>query len=212
MYPHLRSLFFVACLFPVAVLWGQDKETPTRFAAAAVLGMNLSQVDGDGELGFKKPGAVVGASVAYVFHPRWHAGFEMLFSQRGSNDPTDRDGNGQTYFSNYNYVELPIFLKFQDWKATDKKGQTYMKVFAQLGLSYARLFGGKLEKNGVPEPDNFEDYFKKDDLSLFLGAGIWFTRNWGADFRWTNSVVPFTNETTNKQWHRLIAVRAMYQF
>jgi hypothetical protein len=209
---HKRLTLLIAALIAGSLLFGQEKGTPRRFAAAATLGMNLSQVDGDNELGFKKPGLVIGASVAYVLHPRWHAGFEMLFSQRGSNDPTDRDGNGQTYLSNYNYVELPFFVKFQDWKVTDKKGRTFMKVFAQAGLSYSRLFGGKLEKNGVPEPDNFEDYFKKDDLSLFLGLGIWFTKNWGADFRWTNSVVPFTTDVTNRQWHRLIALRAMYSF
>ena len=211
---HLRFLLLSVGLTAALLAHGQDKDkgTPQKFTAAAALGMNLAQVDGDNELGFKKPGVVVGASVAYVLHPRWNVGLEMLFSQRGSNDPTDRDGNGQTYYSEYNYVELPFFVKFQDWKAEDKKGHRYMKIFAQVGVSYSRLFGGTLKVNGVPQPDNFEDFFKKDDLSLFLGAGFWFSYHWGADFRWTNSVVPFSTDITNRQWHRLISVRALYRF
>lgn len=195
-------------------LFSQSERPTRRFAAAGILGMNLAQVDGDSEIGFRKPGIVAGASVAYVLHPRWHLGFEMLFTQRGSSDPTDRNFNNQILNMRFNYVEVPVFIRFQDWKAEDKKGGEYMKIFAQTGISYARLFGGKVVRNDVPVSDElFSRDYKDNDLSIFFGAGMWFTRHIGADFRWTNSIVSFANiNNTNAQWHRIITLRGMYNF
>lgn len=206
--------FILPILLLVAtVAQAQDKEVARRFRATAIAGMNISQVDGDAEAGYRKLGLNAGVGVAAVLAKRWQVGLEMLYSMKGSADPNDRDGNGKTLKYTFHYIDVPFFVSFWDWKATDKIGE-YMKIKIHLGAVYGRLFGGKLRENFVDlDPEEFENRYTKNTFGYILGAGIMFTRHIGAEFRWEQSILPFSNTAnTNKQWHRLVTVRMMYEF
>ncbi|MCF8331934.1 MAG: hypothetical protein K9H84_05735, partial [Bacteroidales bacterium] len=51
---------------------------------AAILGTNLSQVDGDEIYGFHKFGLNVGASAIIPIDDRWSVSLETLYSEKGS--------------------------------------------------------------------------------------------------------------------------------
>ncbi len=114
----------------------------------AILGVNLSQVDGDEVFGFKKFGANLGAGVMVPFgkRGRWDVSFETLFTQKGSRQKAqynDSLNNGVVitgeYKLNLNYVEVPVMVMF-----TDKEFVSF-----GAGFSWARLVGVKEWEHGV---------------------------------------------------------------
>ncbi len=147
-----------------------------RFRAAAVVGMNASQIDGDNLYGFKKLGLQAGGRLSYQNSKVVDFALEMLYSQRGSS---------VNYFNNapedkidLRYLELPLILSLRDWYIEDGK---YYKVRAEGGLSYGYLFG-------VQTPGYPEEYFRRHDVSWLLAAGVQLNRWAGFSLRYTSSL------------------------
>lgn len=148
-----------------------------RFKAAAVAGLNASQIDGDKLYGFNKLGLSVGGRLSYANEGRMDAAIEMLYSQRGSavrmfsNEPGD--------MIRLDYLELPVLFSVRDWYV-EKDG--YYKVHAETGMSLGYLFG-------VETPGYQEEYFEKYDVSWVISCGIRFNKNIGASLRYTTSLM-----------------------
>lgn len=147
-----------------------------RFKAAAIVGMNASQIDGDNLYGFKKLGLQAGGRLSYQNSKVVDFALEMLYSQRGSS---------VNYFNNapedkidLRYLELPLILSLRDWYIEDGK---YYKVRAEGGLSYGYLFG-------VQTPGYPEEYFRRHDVSWLLAAGVQLNRWAGFSLRYTSSL------------------------
>jgi len=88
-----------------------------KFTAGIAVGMNLCQVDGDNLSGFSKVGLNVGPVLHINFDEKWGLGFEMLYSQKGSNSVgTGYSPYGGNYYAKYkinvNYIELPLVLYY----------------------------------------------------------------------------------------------------
>ncbi len=148
-----------------------------RFKAAAVAGLNASQIDGDKLYGFNKLGLSAGGRLSYANEGRMDVAIEMLYSQRGSavrmlaNDPGD--------IIRLDYLELPVLFSVRDWYV-EKDG--YYKVHAETGLSFGYLFG-------VETPGYKEEYFEKHDVSWMIACGIRFNKRIGASLRYTTSLM-----------------------
>lgn len=137
----------------------------------AILGMNLSQVDGDEVFGFHKVGLNVGGGVLIPFDKkgRWDVSMELLYNQKGSyqrpqyNDSLDGKLITGEYKLDLNYVEIPVMVMF-----TDKE-----LISAGAGLSYGRLIGVKEWEHG------------RRIESTSLGSGTYSVHDLGilADFR-----------------------------
>ncbi|MCE2790636.1 MAG: PorT family protein [Saprospiraceae bacterium] len=147
-----------------------------RFKAAAIVGMNASQIDGDNLYGFKKLGLQAGGRLSYQNSKVVDIALEMLYSQRGS---------AVNYFSNapedkidLRYLELPLVLSLRDWYIEEGK---YYKVRAEGGLSYGYLFG-------VRTPGYPEENFRRHDVSWLVAAGIQLNRWAGFSLRYTSSL------------------------
>lgn len=198
----MRYLLIVVCLLLLGQVQGQQ-----RFKAALALGCNFSQVDGDAKAGFNKIGINAGVIGQISLTPNWELSTEILFSQKGSRSEVSLVA--LPLLLHFNYAEVPIQINYLDWEVQDADGSTYNKVMLSAGLSVARFVGGRIEYNGLEEPQRLDEYHK-NDFSVLIGATYFFTSNWGLNVRWSQSLISINKD--NWQLNRLITGRALYMF
>lgn len=155
-----------------------------RFKAAAILGANASQIDGDNLYGFHKLGLSVGGRLSYENKKSVDYALEMLYSQRGSAVKIFNNNAGDRI--SLNYIEFPLLISLRDWYMEDG---AYYKVRAEGGFSYGYLFGA--DAVGFQE-----SYFRKHDVSWILGVGLHLTRMWGLSLRYTSSLYNMYRDPT----------------
>ena len=137
----------------------------------ALLGLNLSHVEGDEVAGFKKVGLNIGAGVLVPFKKNWDVSMEVNYNQKGAREPdqyndTDSLGNVTTgaYKLRLNYVEVPILIHY-----TDKE---FLTIGA--GFSWGRLVGAQEWEHGniVPTTTLNSDVYNKNDFSYIIDLRI----------------------------------------
>jgi len=180
----LSKILFTLCTLLPLVISAQD-EYIQRFKAGGVLGVNLSQVDGDMADGFNKLGFVAGLRGVVVLEEKMELSIEMLYSQRGS--VLRKASNVRLPFKiNLNYVEVPIAFNYQDW--ADSEGE-YYKMHFHAGLAYSRLFSATIEDDSGPGGfETIADFFEKNDFSWLAGVTYFATKNIGITARYTRSI------------------------
>ena len=201
-----------------------------RILGAVSAGMNLSQVDGDEEYGFKKVGLNIGPSVIIPFgkNKKWSVTMEILFSQIGSrqssqytNDTvvdTTKGGYYDGYKLNLTYVQVPVLVHF-----TDKN-----IIAGGVGFLYGQLVGAKEWEDyndgrgyvrtgtSLSGPYTMGDLQAVVDIRLRLYQRLWF------NFRYSYSVFPirtrpfenpfYHNTWTRKQYNNVLTFRLTYIF
>lgn len=188
----------------------------------AILGMNLTQVDGDEVYGFKKVGANIGAGVMVPFgkRGRWDVSFETIFTQKGSkqgpqyNDSLN-DGRVITgeYKLNLNYVEVPVLVMY-----TDKEFISF-----GAGLSWARLVGVKEYEHGqlVETTTVNSGTYSKNDFSILADFRIRIYKSLKFNLRYQYSLLKirtrefenFAGDTwTRDQYNNVITFRLIWVF
>ena len=84
------------------------------FDAKIVLGGTFSQVDGDAFGGYNKMGLTTGIGIQRKLKNNWSAGFELLYSQKGSRKRVDpEDLNPQIFILKFNYLEMPLLAYYR---------------------------------------------------------------------------------------------------
>ena len=200
-----------------------------RFLGALSLGMNLSQVDGDEEYGFKKVGLNVGPAVILPLgkNKKWSITMELLYSQIGSREKSkyaavdsisDTTGYYDGYRLNLNYLQIPLIVHF-----TDKR-----IISGGAGFCYGQLVG-------VSEYEDYNDYrgwvktptslsgpYSKSDFQVLADVKIRLWKKLWFNARYSYSMVPIrtrvfenplTHETwTRKQYNYVITIRLTYVF
>lgn len=166
---------------------GQTPPTFQRgFTGYAMLGLNASQIDGDGISGFDLPGLMLG--VAAVFHssPEWSFGPEFYFSQKGSRT-TQQDLENGLPFRRYrqNYIELPVLAHYQ---ATPTLALT-------LGPSFNALLSANLESGSAV--GDITDAWRPLDVGVTGGVEARLTNGISFVGRWYYSLIPAENSDLN---------------
>jgi hypothetical protein len=181
----------------------------------AILGMNLSQVDGDEVFGFKKVGANIGAGVMIPIGGNWDFSFEALFTQKGANQKpqySDSTRNG-AYRINLNYVEVPVLVMY-----TDKEF-----ISAGAGFSWGRLVSVKEWEHGklVETTTLNSGVYSKNDFSILGDLRIRIYKQLKFNLRYQYSLVKirtreFENGAgqtwTRDQYNNLISFRLIWVF
>jgi hypothetical protein len=124
------------------------------FKGEIIGGVNMTQVDGDQEIGYKKVGAHAGIGVMFPFSFRrnqlnkpWAISMEILYNQRGARarnlnyNPSDTINSYSQgkfrYLLRLNYVSVPIIFHFTDsGKWTVGIGFAYNRMFSSQELEY----------------------------------------------------------------------------
>lgn len=143
------------------------------FKGTGLIGLNLSQIDGDTLYGFDRAGLSIGGSLHYDLNKKYNIALEILYSQRGSAPSYGKTDDIKSL--GLGFIELPVVASIHDWYI--EKGDFY-KVRAEAGLSYGYLFS-------IKAPLYNEDFFNKSDLSYILGAGLRFNKKIGMAIRYT---------------------------
>lgn len=168
-----QLIFFTFCI----LLCYSSEVVGQRFKAAAIIGANAAQIDGDSLYGFERIGLTVGGRLSYANEKSWDVALEMLYSQRGSADGLLKKNSDRGIA--LHYLEIPLLFSLRDWYIEDGK---YYKVRAEGGFSYGQLFQTDAVGYNVDE-------LKKYDVSWIVGAGVNFTRMFGMSLRYTSSLV-----------------------
>lgn len=180
------------------LLWVSSVEAQ-RFEGALVGGVNMTQLDGDDLLGYRKIGFNVGARVNTVLSERWRVALEMLFTQQGSRRGR-LDDPGSLDFIRLNMVEVPLMLNFRDWK---------FDVGA--GLSYGRLVNFKVVEVNGEDITDFQNY-AENIVSVVFDATFYFRENMGFNLRWSRHLTSIDDDPINGSLKgRNVSLRLLYQ-
>lgn len=179
----------------------------------AILGMNLTQVDGDEVYGFKKVGANVGAGVLIPFGKNWDVSLEALFSQKGANQKEQYDDSlSFAYKLNLNYAEVPVLVMY-----TDKEF-----ISAGAGFSWGRLVGVKEWEHGqlVETTTVNSGVYSKNDFCILGDLRIRIYKQLKFNLRYQYSLVKIRTREfgnppdtwTRDQYNNVITFRLIWVF
>ncbi|MBK7096722.1 MAG: PorT family protein [Saprospiraceae bacterium] len=178
--PIKKTIITFICISLFLII--SDVILAQKFGGGITLGFNASQIDGDDMAGYHKIGWNSGLNTSYNLNDPWQINVDFLFSQRGSQSQLIPDDTESLRKITLNYIELPVYIAYQDWKIEDD----FYKVQGFAGLSAGRLFS---VKNALGDDDINGDNFLKNDLSYVLGAKFMFSKHLGMTGRYTRSFI-----------------------
>lgn len=177
-----------------------------RFSAAAVAGVNASQIDGDQLAGFDKMGLTGGVKAVVNLESAFKLNVEFLFTQRGSKPDLFNPEFDPDIEIHLNYAEIPVYVSLGDW--WQEEGE-YHKVSAHAGISFGRLISAKTFDYFHPSEESLDrlvPYFNNTDLSWLVGATYHFNSKWAVTGRYTREIVPLLSpEKHNLAIERLLS-------
>lgn len=175
----MKKLVFILLLFIPLILSAQ------RFKGGIVLGMNVSQVDGDNFPGYNKAGLVGGAFVFTNFQEKWGAQMEIRYAAKGSAAP-----KYYSYIRKYRlqYIEIPILAQYEPLN----------KLKLQMGLSFGYLFNAAQSDGGGYE--KFTEIPSRGEIAACAGINYSFSKSFDVNARFSYSVLPVFSNYTGSTW------------
>jgi hypothetical protein len=144
-----------------------------------VIGLNVSQIDGDGAGGYDKPGPNAGFMVNARFSKKTTFDIGFIYTQKGSwKNQNPKIGDYNFFRMTLDYVEVPLLLNY-------KLNERY---FLTLGPSVGYLFNYKINYNGTNTSYLF--HFNSLEYSVNFGLGRRMKGNWLVEVRSNNSILP----------------------
>ncbi len=169
------------------LFFNQKIAAQRTFHAGIIAGFTAAQLDGDEAYGFHKPGLQGGGRVAININEKQQLSLEMLFTQRGSRQPSEPKIGVLGFKVLTNYIDIPVQWHYNDWLIADG-GDSYYKVSVNLGLYYGRLLGYKSEYDQDPFLDSRLDAANKNDIGYMAGASFFLNRHIGFTVRYCRSI------------------------
>jgi outer membrane protein W len=145
-----------------------------RFGGGVVLGLNISQIDGDFWSGYNKAGGVGGAFVTTEFRDNWGAQMEIRYAAKGAAQSWRVVAPRKIRLQ---YIELPLLLTY-----------TFYRDFqAQTGVSLGYLFSSaQNDGDGYIEFEQFETY----EIAFNLGLDYKILDKLSVNVRYAYSILP----------------------
>lgn len=171
-----------------------------RFKGAAIVGVNLTQIDGDLRIGYNKIGLNIGGRVTTILTDRWSFSTELLFSQQGSRRSANEFQPGLDVVQ-LNFLEVPVLLHFRDWK-----------LDFNAGFSYNRLFSYEVTDTDGSNVTDLKSY-RDNAIGLVVGVSYISGDHWAYDARWTYNITDLNAETGgNRLIGKGLSFRVIYTF
>ena len=126
------------------------------FGGGVLAGLSASQLEGDNWGGYTKAGLTFGAYTNIVLNQYIDAQLEVRYVQKGSNSNSNE--NGVFYLSKLNYIELPLFLKYNFLN----------KFSANIGIAAGYLQKSTEDKDGIGD-EPADPAFNQFELSGLFG-------------------------------------------
>lgn len=104
----LKYCLFIIFLFSIIFAEAQE------FRAGPLVGLNMSQVDGDDYAGFNKLGLELGGFVSRKIATNWEAQLDIAYIQKGSRKVPKADkGDYADYEIKLDYIHFPIVARYR---------------------------------------------------------------------------------------------------
>lgn len=183
--------FVLVLLFYSNAIFAQPN-TKSIFSLKATTGLSGCQIHGDSYNGYHKVGYTLGLVINASVSKRSSFDLGILYATKGSkHNPTDY--NPSYYYLNLRYIEMPLYWHFFFTS----------KYFFTLGL-----YGGYLinyyENQDYTDVTGWYDY-NKFDMGLVTGIGRKLSDNFHVELRFTNSLIPIRNISSNTYYENPIA-------
>ena len=133
------------------------------FSAKAIVGVNISQVDGDKLSGYNKLGLNIGLGAEAKLSDRWSLSTEFLFSEQGANAVPNKDVRSLYDKISLKFVEVPFMINYSDWK-----------IKISTGFSFNRLTNYEVVDFAGANITDLETY-NTNIFAGVLGATVFFT-------------------------------------
>lgn len=145
-----------------------------RFKGGVVLGLNVSQIDGDFWAGYNKAGLVGGAFVFTKFTEGWGGQMEIRYSAKGSATAPKSTVQRKIRLQ---YMELPLLATYD----------FYHNFQAQGGVSLGYLFeAAQNDGYGYEEFDEFDHF----EIALSVGMNYSVLDRIDINVRFSYSILP----------------------
>lgn len=188
-----KLILIILLLIPILV-------SAQRFKGGIVLGMNVSQIDGDKFAGYNKAGVVGGAFVFTEFKDKWSALMEIRYAAKGSATP-----KYYSYTTKYllQYIEIPLLAQYEPVN----------KLKLQFGISIGYLFNASQnDGNGY---EKFDEIPTRGEIAVSAGINYTLTKHFDVNARFSYSVLPvFSNYTGSTYgtgaWYNNVITFALY--
>ena len=180
-----------ALLYAIAFFIFSQNVAAQRFGAGAVVGLNMSQLTGDLNVGYHKPSWTAGVRGTTRLDQRIDLSLEILYSGRGSRPRLFPKGDTLEFDISMEYVSVPLMIHILDWKANKDENDRFYYVHFETGLMYSRLFRTSINSRGnkfiEPLAQNIT-LFSPHDWSWVVGLSGHLTRHWAIELRFTQSL------------------------
>ena len=183
-----KKTAILLCLFSMMFIFANAQV----FKGQIIGGVNLSQVDGDNQIGYRKVGAHAGVGAMFHFNFKkgaetkpWSLSMEILLNQKGARKrnyyykdslPDTPDGKFE-YLLKLNYVSVPVLLHY-----TDKEKWSF-----GLGFAYNRMFSVTELEYDVQQTYDTVNRLSPTDISVMgdVRFRIWQQLKFGFRFEYS---------------------------
>lgn len=183
------------------------------FKGGLAVGGNFAQIDGDRIAGYTKAGLNLGFVSEMVLTESWSLGFEILYAQKGSSTNlfiTQRN-LPFTFRIKWDYIEVPILVKFDDPRGDLKFGA---------GISIGRLVRTQYEEAGTDLTDFVfgNNPPNRTDLNVTGEMTYMVSNFFGFNLRMNYSIFRVRQDCANSayrqcaQFNNLITLRTLFIF
>ena len=214
------KIFKAILIFSVIICGITSESIGQIIKGEAILGLNMTQVEGDEVHGFKKPGLHIGAGALIPFKKKWDVSMEVTFNQKGAKQRAqyiDTLNSGEVLTGEYklrlNYVEVPVLVHFTD--------KDFLTIGA--GFSWGRLVGVQEWEHGnkVETTTLNSGTYNKNDFSYIIDVRVKILGPLKLGVRYQNSMAKirtrefedFAGKTwTRDQFNKVLTLRLVYIF
>ena len=150
------------------------------FTGGILLGINGSQVDGDQQAGFKKPGLLAGSFIKLNFAEKISSNIELYYIGKGAvlNQENSDGSVYQVFKTSLHYIEMPVLFCYRPIK----------RLSVLLGVAPAYLFKEKLFVDRAELPKEFYE-MNNFDISIMGHLEFIFSEKISANIRYSYSLI-----------------------
>jgi hypothetical protein len=191
-----KLIFTILGLFSITIITAQD------FSGGLLLGICGSQIDGDDQFHYKKPGLIIGAFVKRPFSEKAGLKIETYYIGKGAvkNDELSDGSVLQIFNTTLHYIEMPFLFDYQ----------LLNKISVSVGIAPSYLFAHRLTSYRQEVSKN--DYtLKSFDIQPMGQLDFYLTDHISASLRLSYSAFDIRTEAVSTWYNNNLSLVLRYK-
>ncbi len=193
-----QTLLFII----IFVLLTPESKAQRDFSGGLLFGISASQVDGDAQYKYKKPGLIAGAYVLRPLSERAALKIETYYIGKGAvlNETLTDGTTVQVFKTSLHYVEMPFLFNFE----------IYPKIEIALGIAPSYLFYAKQTTYRMTVP-YFQETLKEFDFQPYGELNFYLTDNITTSVRLSYSLFNLKNDSMSTFYNNNLSLVFFYK-